>query len=248
MPSGTSGTGARSRAPTSEGARPEPSVDPPHDEGLAPAAWPQPPMALLEGAAPDVARGLLGMLLVRALPDGTAVARIVETEAYAGPEDRASHARAGLTRRTRVMFGPAGRAYVYLVYGMHHCLNVVCGPDGRAGAVLIRAAEPLLGIDGMRRRRGDPAGPDARLAAGPARLCQALAIDRGLDGADLLGDGRLRLVRPEITDGMEPRPDGAIVAGPRVGVAYAGEEWAARPWRFGLAGHPSLSRPFPGPA
>jgi DNA-3-methyladenine glycosylase len=185
------------------------------------------------------------MLIVRGTPDGPCVARIVETEAYAGPEDRASHARAGVTRRTRGMFGPAGRAYVYLVYGMHHCLNVVCGPDGRAGAVLIRAAEPLRGIEGMRRRRGDPASPDARLAAGPARLCQALDIDRSLDGVDLLRDERLRLACRDPRDEPGHPGEERILAGPRVGVAYAGEEWAARPWRFALAGHPSLSRPIP---
>jgi DNA-3-methyladenine glycosylase len=136
------------------------------------------------------------------------------------------------------MFGPPGHAYVYLVYGVHHCLNVVCGPDGQAAAVLVRAVEPVTGIDRMRERRGPSGGPDARLGAGPARACQALDIDRRLDGIDLLADTRLWLATP--TDDAPV----AIVAGPRIGVAYAGE-WAARPWRFGIAGHPSLSRPFP---
>ncbi|CAN5607958.1 DNA-3-methyladenine glycosylase [soil metagenome] len=185
------------------------------------------------------------MLIVRGGPRGLSVGRIIETEAYAGPEDRASHARAGPTRRTRVMFGPAGRAYVYLVYGMHHCLNVVCGPDGRAGAVLIRALEPLDGLDRMRHRRGLPSQPDLRLAAGPALLCQALDIDRGLDGVDLLHDDRLRLALPDAAPADAAEQTTHIVAGPRIGVAYAGAEWAARPWRFGFAGHPSLSRPFP---
>ncbi len=196
----------------------------------------------LLSATPDVAaRALLGSLVVRDDEHGRRVARIVETEAYAGPQDRASHARAGRTGRTGVMFGPAGRAYVYLVYGLHHCLNVVCGPDGTAAAVLIRAVEPLMGTALMRDRRGPTAGPEARLAAGPARTCQALDIDRGLDGIDLLVDGRLWLAAD---DGAPTAPE-RIVSGPRIGVAYAGPGWAARPWRFGVADSPSLSRPFP---
>jgi DNA-3-methyladenine glycosylase len=169
------------------------------------------------------------------------VGRIVETEAYAGPDDRASHARAGRTARTVVMFGEAGHAYVYLVYGMHHCINVVCGPDGTAAAVLIRALEPVDGLDAMRARRGGSAGSDARLAAGPARLCQALAIDRGHSGIDLISDPRLYLA-----EGTARIPDETVVTGPRVGVDYAGQEWSGRPWRFGIADHASLSRPFPG--
>jgi DNA-3-methyladenine glycosylase len=186
-----------------------------------------------------VARRLLGALLVR--DDGLArcIARIVETEAYAGPGDLASHARAGRTPRTAVMFGPPGHAYVYLVYGMHHCLNVVCGPDGQAAAVLVRAVEPVAGIERMRERRGATGGPDHRLGAGPARACQALGIDRRLDGIDLLRDERLWLGAAIERDGP------TIVSGPRVGVEYAGPDWSTRPWRFGIAGHPSLSRPFP---
>ena len=190
----------------------------------------------------STARHLLGTLLVRDDGDERLVARIVETEAYAGPEDRASHARAGRTARTAVMFGPPGHAYVYLVYGLHHCLNVVCGPDGEAAAVLIRAVAPLSGLAGMRERRGRSAGPDERLAAGPARTCQALGIDRQLDGLDLVTDERLWLAR----DPAGP-PDAAdIVSGPRIGVDYADPEWSARPWRFGLAASPALSRPFRG--
>ena len=178
----------------------------------------------------------------------------METEAYGGPEDRASHARAGRTARTGVMFGPPGRAYVYLVYGMHHCLNVVCGPEGEAAAVLIRALQPLDGLERMRHARGwwrtapgrSAPGGDARLAAGPARLCQALGIDRSLDGLDLLSDDRLRLVDPRRAARSAWGPGERVVAGPRVGVAYAGPEWATRPWRFGIAGHASLSRPFRG--
>lgn len=195
----------------------------------------------LARSAPSTAQRLLGTLIVR--DDGAArrVARIVETEAYAGEEDRASHARAGRTPRTSIMFGPAGRAYVYLVYGMHHCLNVVCGPDGRAGAVLIRAVEPVVGVEVMRARRGAAAGADERLAAGPARTCQALDIDRSHDGLDLLRDERLWLAG----DGTDPLPAERIVRGPRIGVDYAGPEWSTRPWRFGVAASEALSHPFP---
>lgn len=220
--------------------------------------------AFLAGTPTSVARDLLGAIVMRNDEVGRRAGRIVETEAYGGPEDRASHARAGRTSRTGVMFGPAGRAYVYLVYGMHHCLNVVCGPDGEAAAVLIRAVQPIEGIARMRLARGvstdraartggavtggvGRAAPwgDARLAAGPARLCEALGIDRSLDGLDLLTDDRLRLMDPA---GGEARlgPHEQVVAGPRVGVAYAGAEWGMRPWRFGIAGHASLSRPFAG--
>ncbi len=161
----------------------------------------------------------------------------------------------GAQHVTSVMFGPAGRAYVYLVYGMHHCLNVVCGRDGRAAAVLIRAVEPIEGVElDAPPPRKRPPDRTHRLGAGPARACQALDIDRTLDGIDLLSDQRLWLARPcparSATTGRAPRVQAGlagphIVAGPRIGVAYAGAEWAARPWRFGFAGHASLSRPFP---
>ena len=199
--------------------------------------------AELAGAATDVARNLLGTVVVRDDGAGLRVGRIVETEAYGGPEDRASHARAGRTSRTSIMFGPAGRAYVYLVYGLHHCLNVVCGADGEAAAVLVRAVQPIAGIERMRRARG-AAGSDARVAAGPARLCEALGIDRSLDGLDLLTDDRLRLAAPG-TGPARLEPGEQVVVGPRVGISYAGPEWATRPWRFGIAGHAALSRPFP---
>jgi len=168
---------------------------------------------------------------------------VVETEAYGGPDDRASHARAGRTRRTAPMFGAAGHAYVYLIYGVHSCLNVVSdGPD-RAGAVLIRAIEPVDGLALMRTRRGAAPGADMRLAAGPARLCQALAVDRALDGHDLTAADRLWIADADPVTAARIA-DAGIVTGPRVGVAYAGD-WASRPWRFGVRGHPSLSRPFP---
>jgi DNA-3-methyladenine glycosylase len=239
--------------------------DPPTPKPVASlTSWQSLDGAFLTGTPTRVAQALLGAVVVRDDGAGCRAGRIVETEAYAGPEDRASHARAGRTSRTSVMFGPAGRAYVYLVYGMHHCLNVVCGPDGEAAAVLIRAVQPIEGIERMRMARrqaiaggartegtgvggagqAEPVG-DARLAAGPARLCQALSIDGSLGGIDRLTDRRLRLVDPA---GGEARlgPHAQVVAGPRVGVAYAGAEWGMRPWRFGIAGHASLSHPFSG--
>ena len=188
-------------------------------------------------------------------PRGTRSGRIVEVEAYAGPEDRASHARFGRTARTATMFAAAGSAYVYGVYGMHTCLNVVVGPPGEAGAVLVRAVEPLAGIESMRTarlaravatRRADRADPPAaaariarlpaaRLVAGPANVAAAFDVTRDDDGRDLLDPaGTLRL---------EPAPPGerpsAVRATPRVGVAYAGPGWADRPWRFVEVGPPA---------
>lgn len=194
----------------------------------------------LSGPSVDLARRLLGHIIMRDDETGRRAARIVETEAYDGPGDRASHARAGRTARTAVMFGPPGHAYVYLVYGMHHCLNVVCGSEGVAAAVLIRAAEPLEGVDTMRTRRGPRGGQDERLGAGPARLCQALDIDRSHSGIDLVRDSRLWLA----IDDRSAYPDEAVVVGPRVGVDHAGPESAARPWRFGVAASLALSKPF----
>lgn len=195
-------------------------------------------------ASVELARALLGALVVRDSPDGRTAGLIVETEAYGGPEDRASHARAGRTRRTAPMFGPPGHAYVYLIYGMHSCLNVVAETDGVAGAVLIRALEPVRGVALMRGRRGAAAGADPRLAAGPARLCQALDVDRALDGHDLVSGVRLWIADAPLETAAAIAARG-VVTGPRVGVAYAGDDWAGRPWRFGVRGHPSLSRPFP---
>lgn len=183
----------------------------------------------------EVARDLLGVWVVRSTADGLSGGLIAEAEAYGGPEDMASHSRAGLTRRTAPMFGEVGHAYVYLVYGMHECLNVVAYSGAAAGAVLIRAIAPVVGVDEIRQRRGRPTDPTDRLCSGPAKLCQGLAVDRSLNGHDLtMGEG-LWLARAA----GEPVVD--IASGPRVGVAYAGE-WAATPWRFWLAGHPAVSR------
>jgi DNA-3-methyladenine glycosylase len=184
----------------------------------------------------EVARDLLGALVCRQTADGFSVGRIVETEAYGGPEDLASHSRAGLTRRTAPMFGEVGHAYVYLVYGMHECLNVVARfAEAEAGAVLLRAIEPLRGVELMRTRRGREMDPDARLGSGPARLCQAMAVDRSLNAHDLTSGDELWL-----SAGDAVRED-QIAAGNRIGVDYAGE-WANRPWRFWVSGNPSVSK------
>jgi len=184
-----------------------------------------------------VARDLLGTILCRQTVDGLTCGRIVETEAYVGPEDQASHARAGLTPRTAPMYGEVGHAYVYLVYGMHDCLNVVTyeRADAKAGAVLLRALEPTDGIDLMRMRRRRPKDADKRLAAGPAKLTQALAVDRTLDGHDLTTGDEIWL------EAGEEVAAASVSVGPRIGVDYAGE-WARRPYRFWLTGNRSVSR------
>jgi DNA-3-methyladenine glycosylase len=183
-----------------------------------------------------VARDLLGQRLVVPAPDGTRVAGIiVETEAYRGPADRASHAFGGRrTRRTETMFSVGGTAYVYFVYGMHHQFNVVTGVANVPHAVLVRALEPLEGIDIMRRRRG--VSSDRELTNGPGKLCQALGIDRELDAADLLGS------RVWIESGDRAVRTSAVARGPRVGIDYAGP-WAAMPWRFWLRDSAFVSRP-----
>ncbi len=176
---------------------------------------------------------LLNKLLVH--PDGRA-GRIIEVEAYRGAEDPASHAYRGRTARNGVMFGPGGFLYVYFSYGVHWCANIVCGPEGVAEAVLLRALEPVEGLDLMRaarwqsQRRQD----DRDLCRGPGRLCQAMGIDRSFDGADLAGGGGLLWVAD---DGMAPPAVPAV--GPRVGISVAQD----RPWRFMVDGHPGVSRP-----
>ena len=180
--------------------------------------------AFYDRPALEVARGLIGLTLVRRSAAGAVAGRIVEAEAYIGTEDRASHASRGQTRRNAAMFGPPGHAYVYLVYGMHWCLNLVTGPEGLPAAVLLRAVEPLEGIEHMRERR-TKARRDVQLTSGPGRLCQAFAIDGTMDGADLCAPDAELFVEDR---GRRAR---TIVATPRVGVDYAGE-WAARPFRL----------------
>ena len=181
----------------------------------------------LEGPVTEVAPTLLGCVL-RA--NGVAV-RLTEVEAYEGESDPGSHAFRGRTPRTEVMFGPAGRAYVYFTYGMHWCMNVVCGPDGVASAALIRAGEVVEGVELARERR--PRSKDRDLARGPARLTQALAIDGTYGGVDLLDPSS----PVRLTSG-DPVISSRVSAGPRVGVGGAG---AARPWRFWLTDEPTVS-------
>lgn len=184
-----------------------------------------------------MARELLGAWLLRDTPEGLCGGPIVESEAYGGPEDLASHARAGRTQRTAPMFGPVAHAYVYLVYGMHECLNVVAHEGSGAGAVLIRAIEPRLGTALMRARRARPADPDARLAAGPARLCQALGVTRALNGHDLTSGEWLWLAAPP----ADATPV-EHATGTRIGVDYAGAGHTDRPWRFWLRDNAAVSR------
>ena len=176
-----------------------------------------------------VARELLGVWLLRSTNQRLMGGPIVEVEAYGGPEDLASHSRAGRTKRTEPMFGEVGHAYVYLVYGMHNCLNVVARntSTAQAGAVLIRAIEPKIGMDVS----------NPRLCAGPALVCRALTVTRELDGRDLTTGDDLWLAAPTV---QEASPQVAV--GPRIGVDYAGDGWAGRPWRFWLAGNQSVSR------
>ena len=199
------------------------------------------PRAFHARSAIDLAQALIGMLLLHEVGGVVMAGTIVETEAYLGPADRASHARAGQTRRTSPMFGPAGHAYVYRLYGMHWAFNVVAHTeDEEAGAVLVRALLPVVGIEEQRRRRGRPGDRAERLAAGPARLCQALGIAGEDSGRDLTAG-------PPLWIAAGPGA-GAFVRGPRVNVAYAGEPWATLPYRFGLAGSAALSRAFPAEA
>lgn len=201
----------------------------------------------------DLAPALIGTLLCHTVDGELLAAVIVETEAYLGPADRASHARAGRTRRTAPMFGPPGHAYVYRLYGMHWAFNVVAHSEGEeAGAVLVRAALPIVGTEAQRRRRGRPHDRTERLAAGPARLCQALGIVGEESGRDLTLGPPLWIAAPlAAADPDDPTPEhdpgGHLVRGPRVNVTYAGEPWTVLPYRFGLAGSAALSRPFPVP-
>jgi len=191
------------------------------------------PRSFYARAATEVAPALLGQVLVRALPDGTrAAARIVEVEAY-GPDDPASHAFRGMTPRNAAMFGPPGHVYVYFTYGMHFCMNAVCGRAGQGTAVLLRAGEPLEGVEGMQVRRGRERTLD--LCSGPGRFTQALDVTRSDNGTDLVDGGSLWVERGPRTE--------AIGTGIRVGVRET-----TRSWRYWLEGDPFVSRGRPGPA
>lgn len=169
----------------------------------------------------DVAPDLLGKYLVREADGVRRVGRIVEVEAYLGEHDKAAHSSRGLTPRTRVMFGPPGHAYVYMIYGMHYCMNIVTGEEGEAAAVLLRAIEPVAGIEGRTR--------------GPALLCKAMGIDKRLNGHDLVS-GDFHLAAPD------EEPPFRVVKRPRIGVDYAGA-WARRLLRFYIKGSDYISRP-----
>lgn len=168
-----------------------------------------------------VAHALLGKLLVHRQGDVERIGRIVEVEAYLGPHDKAAHSSRGLTERTKVMFGPPGHAYVYLIYGMHHCMNVVTEEEGQAAAVLLRALEPVKNLDGR--------------SQGPGLLCKAMHVDKRQNAMDLCGD-ELFLAAPPVEEPLR------IVRRPRIGVDYAGH-WARRLLRFYIRGNPYVSRP-----
>jgi len=179
------------------------------------------PRSFFQRSSTEVATALLGKLMVHETDLGLRVGRIVEVEAYLGREDLAAHSSKGVTPRTQVMFGEAGHAYVYLIYGMHHCMNVVTGPQGSGSAVLLRALEPVQGLDANTR--------------GPGRLARAMGIDKRLYGADLCSaDSTLYLA----DDGCSPE---AVLTSPRIGVHYAGA-WADKPLRYYVQGSAWVSK------
>lgn len=181
----------------------------------------------------EVAPDLLGRLLVRTTPDGPITVRLTEVEAYDGPNDPGSHAYRGRTARNDVMFGPPGHVYVYFTYGMWFCMNLVCGPEGRASAVLLRAGEVVEGAELARRRRLS-ARNDKELAKGPARLATALEVDRVLNGTDVCATGATPL---RILTGT-PVASGRVRNGPRTGVSGDG---GVHPWRYWVADDPTVS-------
>lgn len=215
------------------------------------------PREFFERPATEVAPDLLGCVLWHDSPAGVVAARLVEVEAYRGSIDPASHAYRGRTARNAVMFGPSGHAYVYFSYGMHYCANLVCQPAGQGEAVLIRAGAVVGGADLARRRRYGLPGTDGSttpgtsssarqreldLARGPGRLCQALGIDRSLNGADVCAPGGLLGIGPPLPADQPGVPAaGTVRTGPRVGISRA----ADLPWRYWLAddGHVSIYRP-----
>jgi DNA-3-methyladenine glycosylase len=207
---------------------------------------PPDPAALLAAPVLEVAPALLGRVVEHRSPEGTVAVRLTEVEAYAGEADPGSHAYGGRTPRTEVMFGPAGRLYVYFSYGMHWCVNLVCGTTGAASAVLLRAGEVVEGVELARSRR-PAARVDRDLARGPARLAQALGIDGSLDGALLGGptsDQPVRLLGLDGTVDGTVDGDGTagrLRSGPRVGVSGAGGDGELFPWRFWLDGERSVS-------
>ena len=190
------------------------------------------PRAFYERDTLTVARELLGHVLVHRTEEGTTGGVIVETEAYLGPLDDAAHSYKGRSARVRVQYGPAGCAYIYMIYGIHFCLNITSGPPGVPEVVLLRALEPVTGLDLMRRRRGTDRLQS--LCSGPGKLCRALDIGTGLYGADLCADGALYVER-----GGNP---GAVSSSKRIGIDYA-VNTRDMPWRFTVTGSRFLSRP-----
>jgi DNA-3-methyladenine glycosylase len=180
----------------------------------------------------EVAKGLLGKVLARETPAGRMSVKIVETEAYVGPHDKACHASRGMTARNKVMFGEPGHAYVYFIYGMYYCLNLVTERDGYPAAVLVRAGEPLEGVDRMWDLR-KKARKAEQLTSGPGKLCMALAIDRALNRADLCKKGPL-YVEDAKSEAFE------TVSCRRIGVDYAAE-YRDEPWRFYIKNSPYVS-------
>lgn len=195
---------------------------------LAPDFYAQPTLA--------VARLLLGARLVRILPDGTRVSgHIVETEAYAGLADLASHGHSRRTPRNSIMYGPPGRAYIYFTYGNWWMPNVVTEPEGIPAAVLLRAVEPLEGLDEIARRR--PGRPPQDWTNGPAKLALALGIGKELNGADLTTTDNGLWIEPDLTV-----PDALVRTGPRVGLGKTPEPWLSLPWRHWIGGNPYVSK------
>ena len=189
-----------------------------------------------ERDALSVARDLIGCLFVHDHPDAKTAVRLVETEAYRGRLDPGSHGFRGPTPRTATMHGPPGHLYVYFTYGMHWCVNVVCARPGVCEAVLLRAGEPVLGLDAMNERRSHPANIRL-LASGPARLAQAMGLGRADDGASLLRGGRVWCAADSVTDSFR---SSEVSQTTRIGLsAGRGDEL---PWRFVVPGHPFASR------
>lgn len=185
--------------------------------------------------AVTVARRLVGKLLVREIEEKKVVCRIVETEAYCGPEDKGSHAYQNRkTDRTKVMFAAGGCAYVYLIYGMYHCFNVVCAPRGKPEAVLIRAGEPLSGQKIIEKNRRIKNQNPKNLTNGPGKLCQALKIDKKFNGYSLFKGEKLYIQDSGSSKEIK------IAAGKRINIDYA-EEYKHKPWRFYIKGNPYLS-------
>jgi DNA-3-methyladenine glycosylase len=183
------------------------------------------PRSFYDRSTLNVARELLGARLVR-LEDGVRISGVIsETEAYVGEEDQGCHARSGLTARTAVMFGSPGYAYIYFTYGMHWMLNAVTEKEGYPAAVLIRAIQPVEGIDVIAKRRGKQ--PRPRWTDGPAKVTQALGIEKVLNGVDLCDTNGGLWIEPGISI-----PDTSVTIGPRVGLYTVPDPWKSKPWRF----------------